>query len=45
VDAPVRRCEMIDIPGGERGRGQPKKSLDEVIRKDLKVVDLMEDIA
>jgi len=45
VDAPVRRCELIDIPGGKRGRGRPKKSLDEVIREDLKVVGLTEDLA
>jgi len=38
--APVRRCELIDLPGGKRGRGRPKKSLDEVIREDLKVVGL-----
>jgi len=44
VDAPVRRCEMINIPGGKRGRGRPKKSLDEVIREDLKVVGLTEDL-
>jgi len=45
VDASVRRCEMINIPGGKRGRGRPKKSLDEVIRKDLRVVGLMNDLA
>ena len=45
VDAPVKRCEIIDIPGGKRGRGRSKKSLDEVIREDLKVVGLMEDLA
>ena len=45
MDAPVRRCEMIGIPGGKRGRDQPKKSLDEVIREDLKVVGLTEDMA
>jgi len=44
VDAPVRRCEMINIPGGKRGRGRPKKSLDEVIREDLRVVGLTEDL-
>ena len=44
VDAPVKRCEMINIPGGKRGRGRPKKSLDEVIREDLKVVGLTEDL-
>ena len=45
VDAPVRRCERISIPEGKRGRGRPKKSLDEVIREDLKVIGLMEDMA
>ena len=45
VDAPVRRCERINIPGGKRGRGRPKKSLDEVIWEDLKVVGLSEDLA
>jgi len=40
VDAPVRSCERINTPAGRRGRGQPKKSLDEVIRDDLKVVGL-----
>ena len=38
VDDPVRRYE------GKRGRGQPKKSLDEVIREDLKVVGLADDL-
>ena len=45
VDAPVRRYEMINIPGGKRGRGRPRKSLNEVIRKDLRVVGLTEDLA
>ena len=39
-DAPVRRCNNINIPRGKRGKGRSKKSLDEVIRKDLKVVGL-----
>jgi len=38
VDTLVRSCERISIPEGRRGRGRPKKSLDEVIREDLKVV-------
>ena len=42
---PVRRCELIDLSGGKRGRGRPKKSLDEVIGDDLKVVGLSEDLA
>jgi len=45
MDIPVRRCETINIPVGNRGRGRPKKSLDEVIRGDLKVVALTEDMA
>ena len=45
VDAPVRRCELINISGGKRERGRPKKSLDEVIREDLRVIGLSEDLA
>jgi len=45
VDAPLRRCDRINIPEGKRGRGRPKKNLDEVIRKDLRVVGLTEDLA
>ena len=36
---------MIDLPGGKRGRGRSNKSLDEMIRDDLKVVGLTEDLA
>lgn len=35
---------MINIPTGKRGRGRPKKSLDEVIREDLEVVGLTENL-
>ena len=42
--APVRRCERIDLPSGKRGRGRPKKSLDEVVIEDLKVVSMTEDL-
>ena len=45
VDAPVRRCERINIPEGKRGRGRPKKSFDDVIREDLKFVGLTKDMA
>ena len=45
VYAPVGRFEMINIPEGKRERGQPNKSLDKVIREDLKVVGLTEDLA
>ena len=44
VVAQVRRCGMINIPKGKRGMGRPKKNLDEVIREDLTVVGLTEDI-
>jgi len=44
VDAPVRRCERINIPECKRGRGRLKKNLDEVIREDLKAVGLTEDL-
>jgi len=43
--AQVRMSELIDFSGGKRGRSRPKKSLDEVIRDDLKVVGLLEDLA
>jgi len=45
VDGPVRRCERINVPEGKRVRGWPKKSFDEVIREDLKVVGLTEGLA
>ena len=41
----MRKCESIDLPGGTRGRGRPKKSLDGVIREDLKIVGLTDDMA
>jgi len=45
VDAPVRSCEMINTPVDKRGRGRPKKSLDEVVREDLEILGLTEDMA
>jgi len=45
VDTPVRRCERINITERKRGRGQPKRSLDKVIKEDLKVIGLTEDMA
>jgi len=45
VDTPMKSCERINTPVGKRGRGRPKKGLDEVIGDDLKVVELMEDLA
>ena len=45
MDAPVRSCERINIPKDKRGKERPKKSLDDVIREDLKVVGLTENMA
>ena len=36
---------MIVSPDGKRGRGKPKKSLEEVVREDLRVTGLTEDMA
>ncbi|VFQ64091.1 unnamed protein product [Cuscuta campestris] len=45
ADAPVRRCERITVIGGSRGRGRPKKNWKEVIRHDLGLLTLTEDMA
>jgi len=44
-DAPVRRCETIEYPDYRRSRGRSKKSWSEVIRRDLKTLGLVEDMA
>jgi len=44
VEAPMRRYKRINISECKGGIGRPKKSLEEVIREDLKVVGLSEDI-
>ena len=38
------RCERINIRKGKRGRRRPKKTLDEMIREELKVARLKEDM-
>jgi len=40
----VRKCERINCTEGKRGRGRLKKSLDGVIKEDLRVVGLTEDM-
>ena len=45
VDAPVRRCEAIDLSHCRRGRERPKMSWNVVIRSDMKCVGLTEDMA
>ncbi|VFQ77975.1 unnamed protein product, partial [Cuscuta campestris] len=42
ADAPVWRCERITVFGG---RGRPKKNWKEVIRQDLGLLTLTEDMA
>ncbi|XP_075092427.1 uncharacterized protein LOC142172659 [Nicotiana tabacum] len=44
TDAPIRRCERLALGGERRGRGRPKKSWGEVIRQDMKQLELTEDI-
>ncbi|VFQ79217.1 unnamed protein product [Cuscuta campestris] len=45
ADAPVLRCERISIIGGSWGRGRPRKNWKEVIRHDLGLLTLTEDMA
>ena len=45
MDALVRRCEKIDCLDYKRSRGRPKKSWSKVIRRDLKTLELEEDMA
>ncbi|KAM1096920.1 hypothetical protein ACFX19_014649 [Malus domestica] len=44
TDAPVRRCDYGTEVQGRRGRGRPRKTLEETLRKDLEYLDLMEDM-
>ena len=43
-DAPVRRCDYGTEVQGRRGRGRPRKTLEETLRKDLEYLDLTEDM-
>jgi len=45
VDAPLRRCERINIPESRGSSGQPKKRLNKMISQDLKILGLTNDIA
>jgi len=44
MDAPVSICEKIDYLQYRRGRVRPKKSWSEIIRHDLEVLGLVEDM-
>ena len=45
VDAPVKRCETIDLRHYTRERGRPKTSWNKVIRGDLDFLGVAEDMA
>ncbi|XP_019227885.1 PREDICTED: uncharacterized protein LOC109209143 [Nicotiana attenuata] len=45
IEAPVRRCEGLASVGIRRGRVRPKKSWEEVIRRDMAQLELTEDMA
>ena len=42
IDAPVRRVEKIDIKQGKKLRGRSKMTWIEVVRKDMKLLELEE---
>ncbi|KAM2298110.1 hypothetical protein ACFXTI_000109 [Malus domestica] len=44
IDAPVRRYDYEIEVQGRRGKGRPRKTLEETLRKDLELLDLMEDM-
>ncbi|XP_070029620.1 uncharacterized protein LOC142170215 [Nicotiana tabacum] len=44
IDAPVRRCEILSIVGLRKGRGMPNKYWGEVVRKDMSLLKLTEDM-
>ncbi|KAF3612695.1 50S ribosomal protein L2, chloroplastic [Capsicum annuum] len=44
MDAPVHRCERLALVGFRKGRGRPKKYWREVIRHDMGILQLTEDM-
>ncbi|RXI07875.1 hypothetical protein DVH24_014441 [Malus domestica] len=44
TDALVRRCDYGTEVQSRRGRGRPRKTLEETLRKDLEYFDLTEDM-
>ncbi|KAM1295577.1 hypothetical protein ACFX2H_015354 [Malus domestica] len=44
TDAPIRRCDYGTEVQGRRGRGRPRKTLEETLRKDLEYLDLTKDM-
>ncbi|XP_070005283.1 uncharacterized protein [Nicotiana sylvestris] len=44
IDAPVRRCERLAMESLRRDRGRPKKYWGKVIRQDMALLQLTEDM-
>ncbi|XP_070030132.1 uncharacterized protein [Nicotiana sylvestris] len=44
IDSPVWRCERLVMESLRRGRGRPKKYWGEVIRQDIALLQLTEDM-
>ncbi|KAM1248608.1 hypothetical protein ACFX2J_044403 [Malus domestica] len=44
TDVPIRRCDYGTEVQGRRGRGRPRKTLEETLRKDLEYLDLTKDM-
>ncbi|CAN6702577.1 unnamed protein product [Malus baccata var. baccata] len=44
TDAPIRRCDYETEVQGRRGRGRPRKTLEETLRKNLEYLDLTKDM-
>ncbi|XP_070002244.1 uncharacterized protein [Nicotiana sylvestris] len=44
ADAPIKRCERLALGGERRGRGRPKKSWGEVIKRDMAQLEITEDM-
>ena len=42
MDAPVRRVEKIDIEQGKKLRGRPKMTWMEMVKNDMKLLELKE---
>ncbi|XP_075099069.1 uncharacterized protein LOC142175957 [Nicotiana tabacum] len=44
IDAPIRRCERLAMESLRMGRGRPKKYCGEVIRQDMALLQITEDM-
>ncbi|XP_070052340.1 uncharacterized protein [Nicotiana tomentosiformis] len=44
VDPPVMRCERLSIAGLRKGRGRPKKYWGDIVRQDISLLRLTEDM-